>query len=336
MSDQVVSGDTYPTHIPTGEEVVRKFRSRVEGQTIVITGVSDGSIGAVAAKAFAAAAEPEQIFLLARSEPRVAPVLEAITQSNMKVQARFVSIDMMELSSVRRAAARVLALAPQIHILMNFASIFVKPEYIQSAQGVEQHFATNHLGHFLLTNLLVPSLLTAGPGARVVQLSSNSYAIRPFLIENYNFQDGKTYHPWEAYSQADSACILFARELSHRLKAHGHVGLGVFSADPGFVPDSNLNNHLPPDHIQGATAKYLEFHESVAEGIVEGLLSLEQGAAAPLVAALDPEMDGHEGCYVIDCKAVPEDKMLEKWVVDDELAKELWELDEKLVGEKFL
>lgn len=88
--------------------------------------------------------------------------------------------------------------------------------------------------------------------------------------------------------------------------------------------------------MKGAISKYLEFHDSVADGVAESVMSLEQGAATPLVAALDPAVDGHEGQYVIECKVVPEERTLERWVVDDKLAAALWDLDERLVGEKFL
>ncbi|KAF2170554.1 hypothetical protein M409DRAFT_64250 [Zasmidium cellare ATCC 36951] len=334
-AEAVKYGTEFRNDIPTGLDVVEKHSGAVEGINIVLTGTSEGSIGAEAAKALAAKGKPAKMFLLARTESKVAPVLKAIKDANSSVEAVFVQLDLMDLDSVRKAANAVLAQTSQIHILMNFAGIFIRPEYVQSKHDVEQHFATNHLGHFLLTNLLMPAMIATWPHARIVQLSSGGHIICPLRLEKMNFDNGETYHPWEAYSHADSACILFARELARRLKAKGFK-TAAFSANPGFVPDSNLNNHLPPDHMKGAFEKYLEFHESVPGDVDEGVLSLEQGPATPLIAALDSVLAGWEGAYVSDGVAVADKDMREKWVVDDELAKRLWELDEELVGEKFL
>lgn len=299
----------------------------------MITGSSENSIGAEAAKALATAGSPARLYLLARTESKVAPVISAIKAVNHNVDVRFIPIDFMDYSSIRRAASHLVSLTPEIDILMNFAGIFIRPGYVQSKHGVERHFATNQVGHFLLTNLLMPTILAAGKDARIVQLSSLGHIVRPYDLSNWNFHNGKTYDSWEAYSQADTSCILFARELAKRLRQKGYA-VGAFSANPGFVPDSNLNNGLPPDHMAGAFAKYLEFHESVPEDIDEGLLRLEQGPATPLVAALDPQMVGCEGMFVSDCRATPWEKM-EKYTQDDELAQKLWELDERLVGQKF-
>ncbi|KAK4496915.1 hypothetical protein PRZ48_011364 [Zasmidium cellare] len=334
-AEAVKYGTEFLKDIPTGPEVVERHSGAVKDTNIVISGTSEGSIGAEAAKALAANGRPAKMFLLARTESKVAPVIETIKKTNYSVGVIFVQLDLMDFDSIRKAAASVLAQTSQIHILMNFAGIFIRPEYAQSKHGVEQHFATNHLGHFLLTNLLMPAMIATWPHARIVQLSSSGHIICPLRLDTINFDDGKTYHPWEAYSHADSACVLFARELSRRLKAKGFK-TGVFSANPGFVPDSNLNNHLPPDHMKGAFEKYLEFHESVPDDIDEGVLSLEQGPATPLIAALDSVLAGWEGKYVSDGKVVDDGEMKESWVVDDELARRLWEMDEDLVGEKFL
>ena len=74
----------------------------------------------------------------------------------------------------------------------------------------------------------------------------------------------------------------------------------------------------------------------VRDDIDEGVLSLEQGPATPLIAALDSVLAGWEGKYVSDGKVVDDGEMKESWVVDDELARRLWEMDEELVGKKFL
>lgn len=261
------------------------------------------------------------------------PVISAIKAVNPNVNAKFIQIDLMDYDSVRHAASHILDTSPKIDVLMNFAGIFVRPGYEQSKHGVERHFATNQVGHFLLTNLLLTAIIAAGKDARIVQLSSQGHLVQPYELSNWNFCGGATYHPWSAYSQADTSCILFARELARRAKKKGYA-VGVFSANPGFVLDSNIHGGLPPEHMADGIRKYREFHGGVPCGLDEGVLTLEQGPATPLVAVLDPRLVGHEGQYISDCEARPWDGM-EAYTKDDRLAAELWELDELLVGQKF-
>lgn len=131
----------------------------------MITGTSDNSIGAEAAKALATAGSPARLYLLARTESKVAPVISAV---NHDVDVKFIPIDLMDYSSIRSAASQLLSLTPKIDIFMNSAGIFIRPGYVQSKHGVERHFATNQVGHFLLTNLLMPAILSAGKDARTV------------------------------------------------------------------------------------------------------------------------------------------------------------------------
>jgi NAD(P)-dependent dehydrogenase (short-subunit alcohol dehydrogenase family) len=168
---------------------------------------------------------------------------------NINVQA--VLLDLMSQESVRKAAAKVAKLTDRLDIIINNAAVMAL-ENQRTAEGIEAQFGTNHVGHFLLTNLLIPQLLTAAessaPGStRVVNLTSLGHRLSPIRFHDYNFE-GKDIPPEEtplplrgafakatvgayngylAYGQAKSANILFSVELMKMLKAKGVVSYAV-------------------------------------------------------------------------------------------------------------
>jgi NAD(P)-dependent dehydrogenase (short-subunit alcohol dehydrogenase family) len=155
------------------------------------------------------------------------------------VAVRYVELDLSSQSSVRAAASTILSLVSKIDILINNGGIMGIP-YSVTPDGIESQFAVNYLSHFLLTNLLMPSILKAGPGSRVVNVSSNAYGLGGVRYEDPGFEGGKVYNPWEAYGQSKCALVLFSHALATKLKAHGGFS---FSLHPGCKLNSFL---LPP------------------------------------------------------------------------------------------
>lgn len=114
-------------------------------------------------------------------------------------------------------------------------------EYRTTAEGVEVQFGSNHIGHFLLTNLLMPALeAAASEGARVVNLSSMGWGLGEVRFEDYNFNDGKDWEKWAAYGQSKTANILFGRGLAEKLKAKG---IQAYSLHPGGI-NTNLGREV--------------------------------------------------------------------------------------------
>lgn len=106
-------------------------------------------------------------------------------------------------------------------------------EYRTTPEGVEVQFGANHVGHFLLTNLLMPSIIAAASeGARIVNLSSMGWALGEMRFDDYNFNAGKDWEKWAAYGQSKTANILFTIELAKRLKSKGVQAL---SLHPGMI-----------------------------------------------------------------------------------------------------
>jgi NAD(P)-dependent dehydrogenase (short-subunit alcohol dehydrogenase family) len=124
------------------------------------------------------------------------------TATSPFTQATYVECDLSSQKSVRHAAAEVAKLVPHIDILINNAAI-APGVFRKSEDGIESQFAVDHIGHFLLTNLLMPKILTANSKSRIVNVASSAYRHRQHAdFSDYNFNNGKTYSGWQGYMQA--------------------------------------------------------------------------------------------------------------------------------------
>jgi NAD(P)-dependent dehydrogenase (short-subunit alcohol dehydrogenase family) len=117
--------------------------------------------------------------------------------------------------------------------------------YQLNEDGVESQFGSNHIGHFLFTQLIMDKILASGEDARVVNVSSNGYRRGVLRWDDYNFEDGKAYDKWAAYGQSKSANIVYAKALAQR---YGDKGLRAFSLHPGAIW-TNLAHHVTDDLI---------------------------------------------------------------------------------------
>jgi NAD(P)-dependent dehydrogenase (short-subunit alcohol dehydrogenase family) len=152
----------------------------------VITGPSVSSIGAETAMSLTYA-KPSQIILLGRTESKALPVVHKIKSINEGVSVSFFHIDLASLASVRKAAAEVNRKVEKIDYLINNAGIMGIPEFKKSEDGIELQFASNHVGYFLSTNLLMKKIFAAGRGARIVNVSSNGFELGEVRFDDWNF-----------------------------------------------------------------------------------------------------------------------------------------------------
>ncbi|KAL3420582.1 short-chain dehydrogenase [Phlyctema vagabunda] len=311
----------------SGAEVVEAFADQVKGRTFAITGPSTGGLGAQTAL-FLAAQQPAEILLLGRSEAKVTPVVEEIKKASPSTSVRFIALDLSDFSSIRSAAAQIAASTPKIDVLINNAGIMAIKDYTLTKDGIEAQFGANHVGHFLLTNLLVPQLIAAGKGARVVNLSSDGHTIGEFRGDDYNFNDGQDYDGWLAYGQSKTSNVLFAKALASRLAPKGIL---AFSLHPGVIW-TNLATHVDESEWPRVT-KMMEKRGIPVPDFTspDTFKDLAQGTSTTLVAALDPALESQSGAYLMDCApAKPLD-----YAADPVAAEKLWALSEKLVGETF-
>lgn len=168
----------------TGKEVVSAFEDQVRGKTIVITGASKGGLGAETALSLATA-NPAQIILAGRTESKITPVIEEIVSVNPAIRAQFVKLDLSDQKSIHETAVEILGLVDKIDILLNNAGIMAVENFETTKDGIESHFGANHIGHFLLTNLLLGKL---AKGGRVVNVTSMGYEASGIRWDDWNFQ----------------------------------------------------------------------------------------------------------------------------------------------------
>ena len=238
-------------------------------------------------------------------------------------------LDLGDLSSVRAFCERFVASGRSIDILINDAAIMALPELTRIGDGWEAQFATNHLGHFVLANLLWPALVADG-GARVVALSSSGHKRSGMRWDDPQFET-TPYDKWDAYGQAKTADSLFAVELDRLGAPHG---VRAFAAHPGGIM-TPLQRHLPREEMVAAGWM-------TEEGVVNSRFkSPEQGAATATWAATSALLDGMGGVYCEDADiAEPTDPSspdariagVDAQAIDADDAKRLWAYSVELTG----
>lgn len=309
-----------------GETIVSDFHSQVQGRTFLITGPSEGIVGASTAITLAHGS-PALILLLGRSLPKIQPTLDTIHATSPSTTVKFIAVSLDSLTSVRTAANTILTdpTIPNIDVIINNAGIMACP-YRATEDGLEHQFTTNYLSHFLLTNLLMPKIL-ASSHPRIINVSSAAHLTSDIRYSDPGFSEGKTYHPIFAYAQSKTANILFSVELNKRL---GGKGLSSFALHPGAV-DTGLAQYFTKEMIVQGLAMWEKM------GKVKPLRkSLGQACSTTLRAALDPGLvvEGR-GVYLEDCQVTTAREVVAAYALDEENAARCWRLAEEMVGGKF-
>jgi NAD(P)-dependent dehydrogenase (short-subunit alcohol dehydrogenase family) len=168
----------------TSEEVASEFHDQIKGKVVLITGCSPNSLGAETARAIATQ-NPALLILAGRNKASTEETIKNIKEQIPYAQIRFLMLDLASLASVRKAAAEVNSYAETVDVLINNAATMAGP-YEKTEDGFENQFATNHLGHFLFTNLLLKKM--ARKGARVINVTSNGYGFGGIRFEDPNFE----------------------------------------------------------------------------------------------------------------------------------------------------
>lgn len=303
------------------------------GKVIVVTGGS-GGLGAESARVLGS--RGAHVMIGARDLAKAEGVADTIRASGGGAEVE--SLELASLPSVRRFAESVRAKHPKIDVLLNNAGVMACP-LARTEQGFELQFGTNHLGHFLLTGLLLPSLRAAAP-SRIVCLSSSGHRFAPVDLADPDYEK-RPYEKWEAYGQAKTANIWHALELDRR---EGERSVRAFAVHPGMIV-TELGRHLTDDDRKAllarvaAAAKASGGETKASPGA--RWKSVEQGAATQVWASTAPELAGRGGLYLEDCHITGPSPDLGSpfgyapWALDREAAKQLWALSEKRVGASF-
>ena len=256
-----------------GLEVAKTFANQIRGKKgnsdgshgkqrleptpliVLITGVSPESIGSSIALSIASQA-PALVILASRTKSKLEEVVKSIKDAYPDVKVEIVLLDLMSQESVKSVAKEISQLTDRLDLIINNAALMTLQRQT-TEEGLEGQFGANHIGHFLLTNLLVPQLVSAAasstPGAtRVINLSSFGHRLSPIRFSDYNLEKGNEHVPeeerhgplpegfakattngyngWVAYGQAKTANILFSVGLNEKL---GPKGVKSYAVHPG-------------------------------------------------------------------------------------------------------
>jgi NAD(P)-dependent dehydrogenase (short-subunit alcohol dehydrogenase family) len=206
------------------------------GKVAVVTGANSG-IGFQTALGLAA--KDLEVILACRNVQKAEEAESRIKGEYPQAKIKSIQVDLSSLRQVREFADQFQRQYNRLDLLINNAGIMMSP-YRVTEDGFENQLATNYIGHFALTGLLLP-LLTGTPGSRVVTLSSLSY--KWARIQFDDLQAGQGYSRRKAYGQSKRACLIFAYELQRRLSAAGYNTLSV-AAHPG-LSKTNLDQYFP-------------------------------------------------------------------------------------------
>lgn len=301
----------------------------LSGKLVVITGGASG-LGQETARAMAA--KSAQIVIpvrdTAKGEEAVAMIQNSVPDANIELM----ECDLGSMKSIRSFAGAFLAKHDQIDLLINNAGVMACP-YSETSDGLEMQFGTNHIGHFLLTNLLMPAILKGAEssgGGRIVNLSSRGHHFDRVHFDDLNFET-RDYDKWQSYGQAKTANILFSVGLEARL---ADKSVHAYAVHPGGI-QTNLGRHLSEEDI---TALLKRMEDNGGESFA--FKTVAAGAATTCFAATAPEVAGKGGIYLEDCHVAavddenPQDGV-RSYAVDADNAEKLWAMSEEIVGQKF-
>lgn len=249
------------------------------------------------------------VLMLVRSEKRGS---EALNQLNEEQPGCFQLIlcDLSDLQSVRRAASFIGETYEKIDVMLNNAGVITTQREL-TKEGLEMQFGVNHVGHFLLTMLLLQKLQK---GSRIIQVASGAHKWGDIYFEDLSLE--KSFRPFIAYGQSKLANVLFAKELSKKLAPYG---ITVNSCHPGAVA-TNMGVNRETGFGRGITKLLKPFFRSP-----------EEGAATAVYLATDPSVEGITGEYFYNGKPTK----VSRKARDEELSKKLFQWTEDFTGVHF-
>jgi retinol dehydrogenase-14 len=276
----------------------------IAGKTILITGATSG-IGLEASVALARLGA--NILVIGR-DPRRTDAAIAAVRARASASAQWYLCDFASQASIRELAAAILRDHNRLDVLVNNAGGVNKSRSL-TVDGIETTFATNHLGGFMLTNLLLDLVVASAP-ARVVTVASAAHRSGTMDFDDLGFERG--YRTMRAYARSKLANVLFAAELARRLSG---TGVASNSLHPGAVATNIWLG--APLWAKPLITLFRPF-----------FISAEAGAATIVRLAADPDVEGITGRYFENQKVVRPSRL----AGDAMLARRLWDVSEKLTG----
>ena len=277
----------------------------MKNKTVIVTGANSG-IGYITALEIAKLGA--KVVLVCRNKAKGEQAQQQIKEKANN-QSVFLKIaDLSSLKEIRRVAEEIKQEYPVIDVLVNNAGVIISERQL-SADGIEMTWATNHLGYFLLTNLLLDNLKAAS-AARIVNVASQASWLGTIQWEDINFS--KNYGAMGAYAQSKLANIMFTNELANRLKG---TKITTNAVHPGAV-GTNFGRNMTG------------FMGRVIKWFGNFMRTPEKGAETSIWLAVSPEMEGVTGKYFADKKPIKAKAI----AYQPDALKRLWELSEKMTN----
>ncbi|KAF7338948.1 Short-chain dehydrogenase/reductase family protein [Mycena venus] len=327
----------------TAEEVATTFSDEIKGKNgtltvivllpyqlppVLITGTSIDGIGFETARVIAKYAK--LVVITGYNEERLKLSEDAIKKDVPNANIHCLILDLTSFASIRKAAEIVNTNPEPLHVLINNAAASFA-EFRLTEDGLETQLATDHIGPFLFTKLLSPKVLAAATPTytpRVVFVSSEAHG---FFGTGVDFEaltnpDPEKYVKLNAYSQAKSANILTAIELSKRSKGK----INAYSLHPGGIYTNIYEKEDSIPVLQALGVLLPDGKPNTARGQWK---TIPQGAATTVAAAFDPRLNDKPGAYLNNC--VVANEKVAAHSSDPVIAEKLWTVSEKLIGEAF-
>lgn len=284
--------------------------TEMAGKVVVITGGNTG-IGKEAAVGLAGLGA--RVVVTSRNEERGRAARQEIAERSGNDSVELMSLDLASFSSIRSFAGDILDRSDHLDALVDNAGLILYRR-AETQEGFEETFGVNHLGHFLLTDLLLERLRASAP-SRVVVVSSHAHKGARRGLDFDDLESERKYKWMNAYNKSKLANIYFTRELARRLDG---TGVTVNALHPGFVR-SEFGRGGDLGGVYGWGIKYLASPFAI---------SPEKGARTTIYLASSPEVEGVSGGYFYKCRPSTPSAVAQ----DDAAARRLWDASEKLVA----
>ncbi len=278
----------------------------MEKKIALVTGANSG-MGMASARMLAR--KGYFVLMLVRSEKRGSEAFKMLNEEQPGC-FQLILCDLSDLQSVRRAAASIGETYEKIDVMLNNAGVITTQREL-TKEGMEMQFGVNHVGHFLLTMLLLQKLQK---GSRIIQVASGAHKWGDIHFEDLSLE--KSFRPFKAYGQSKLANVLFVKELSKKLAPYG---ITVNSCHPGAVA-TNMGVNRETGFGRGITKLLKPFFRSPKEG-----------AATAVYLATAPSVEGMTGEYFYNGKP----GKVSRKARDEELSKKLFQWTEDFTGVHF-
>lgn len=286
--------------------------TKIDGKVAIVTGANSG-MGKETA--ISLARRGGKVYIACRDTQKGEDALKAIKKESKSSNVHFLQLDLASIESIKEFSRKFHSMESSLHILVNNAGVMAVPKG-STADGFEKHLGTNHLGHFLLTSLLLDLLKQSTP-SRIIIISA--FVHKWGSINKDDLMGETSYSKFKAYAQSKLANILFARELSKRLVG---TGVTVNSCHPGVVVTGLIRQFFDIGMIK-----------TVLEPVLRQFLQTsKEGAQTSIYLSVDPEVEKISGKYFgnLHEQEVSDDAK------DDELACWLWKKSEELLSLNFV